>query len=105
MRLLKLVIAATISSGVAAAAQAQQVRVIASNPQGSIFYAASVAIGKLMDDKLKMQVRVQPMAGSSTYIPLLDRGEVDFGLTNVDDARVRLQGRGKLPARRTPICA
>ena len=76
------------------AAQAQQIRVIAANPQGSIFYAASVAIGKLMDDKLKMQVRVQPMAGSSTYIPLLDRGEVDFGLTNVDDARTTYKGVG-----------
>ena len=86
MRILKFAIAAALACGVATAAQAQQVRVIASNPQGSIFYAASVAIGKLMDDKLKMQVRVQPMAGSSTYIPLLNRGEVDFGLTNVDDA-------------------
>ena len=54
------------------AAQAQQVRVIASNPQGSIFYAASVTIGKLLDDKLKMQVRVQPTAGTSTFIRTLD---------------------------------
>lgn len=73
-------------------AQAQQVRVIASNPQGSIFYAASVTIGKLLDEKLKMQVRVQPTAGSSTFIPQLDRGEVDFGLTNVDDARTSFKG-------------
>jgi uncharacterized protein len=73
-------------------AQAQQVRVIASNPQGSIFYAASVTIGKLLDEKLKMQVRVQPTAGTSTFIPQLDRGEVDFGLTNVDDARTSFQG-------------
>ena len=76
----------------ASAAQAQQVRVIASNPQGSIFYAASVVIGKLMDDKLKMQVRVQPTAGTSTFIPQLDRGEIDFGLTNVDDARTAYKG-------------
>ena len=69
-------------------------RVIASNPQGSIFYAASVAIGKLIDEKLKMQVRVQPMGGSSTYIPLLNRGEVDFGLTNVDDSRTAFKGTG-----------
>jgi uncharacterized protein len=93
MRLLKSMIAATVACGVATAAQAQ-VRVIASNPQGSIFYSASAAIGKLMDEKLKMQVRVQPMAGSSTYIPLLDRGEVDFGLTNVDDSRSAYKGTG-----------
>jgi TRAP transporter TAXI family solute receptor len=75
-------------------AQAQQIRVIASNPQGSVFYSASVAIGKLIDEKLKMQVRVQPMGGSSTYIPLLNRGEVDFGLTNVDDTVTGFKGTG-----------
>ena len=92
MGILKSMIAAAVVCGVAATAQAQQVRVIASNPQGSIFYATSVVIGKLLDDKLKMQVRVQPMAGSSTYIPLLNRGEADFGLTNVDDARTSFKG-------------
>ena len=41
-----------------------------------------------------MQVRVQPMGGSSTYIPLLNRGEVDFGLTNVDDSMTSFKGTG-----------
>jgi hypothetical protein len=94
MRILRVAFAAALAAGVATASQAQQIRVLASNPQGSVFYAASVAIGKLMDDKLKMQVRVQPMAGSSTYIPLLNRGEVDFGLTNVDDSMTAYKGSG-----------
>jgi TRAP transporter TAXI family solute receptor len=94
MGILKLAIASAVAFSVAATAQAQQVRVIAANPQGSIFYAASVVFGKLMDEKLKMQVRVQPMAGSSTYIPLLNRGEADFGLTNVDDALSSYKGVG-----------
>jgi TRAP transporter TAXI family solute receptor len=94
MTIVRLLTTAIIACAVATAAQAQQIRVIASNPQGSIFYAASVAIGKLLDDKLKMQVRVQPMAGSSTYIPLLNRGEVDFGLTNVDDSITAYKGTG-----------
>ena len=93
MKFLKFAIAAALVAGVAGAAQAQ-VRVIASNPQGSIFYAASVAMGKLLNDKLKMEVRVQPMGGSSTYIPLMNRGEADFGLTNVDDARTAYKGTG-----------
>jgi TRAP transporter TAXI family solute receptor len=94
MRFLSLVIATAAISGVATSAQAQQIRVIASNPQGSVFYSASATIGKLMDEKLKMQVRVQPMGGSSTYIPLLNRGEVDFGLTNVDDSATAYKGTG-----------
>ncbi len=94
MGILKFVSVAAVGCCLAATAQAQQIRVIAANPQGSIFYSGSVAIGKLIDDKLKMQVRVQPMAGSSTYIPLLNRGEADFGLTNVDDAVSSFKGIG-----------
>lgn len=71
-----------------------QVMSIASNPQGSVFYSASVGIAKVIDEKLKLQVRVQPMGGSSTYIPLLNRGEVDLGLTNVDDSRTGFKGTG-----------
>jgi TRAP transporter TAXI family solute receptor len=78
----------------AATTASAQVRVIASNPQGSIFYSASATIGKLLDEKLKIQIRVQPMGGSSNYIPLLNRGEVDFGLTNVDDAQSSFKGTG-----------
>ena len=92
IQLLKYAAVVSTLSIAVSAAQAQQVRVIASNPQGSIFYASSVVIGKLMDEKLKMQVRVQPTAGSSTFIPQLDRGEMDFGLTNVDDARTSYKG-------------
>jgi TRAP transporter TAXI family solute receptor len=88
------VMVAAVAAGTISVAEAQQVRVIAANPQGSIFYSASVAIGKLLDDKLQMQVRVQPMAGSSTYIPLIDRGEADFGLTNVDDSMNSFKGTG-----------
>jgi TRAP transporter TAXI family solute receptor len=91
-RVVKFITATALACGIATAAQAQQVRVIASNPQGSIFYASSVVIGKLLDEKLHLQMRVQPMAGSSTFIPLLNRGEVDFGLTNVDDARTSYKG-------------
>jgi uncharacterized protein len=71
-----------------------QVMAIASNPQGSVFYSASVGIAKVIDAKLKQQIRVQPMGGSSTYIPLLNRGEVELGLTNVDDARTAFNGTG-----------
>jgi TRAP transporter TAXI family solute receptor len=94
MGILKLMFVAAVGCALAAIAQAQEIRVIAANPQGSIFYSGSVAIGKLIDDRLKMQVRVQPMAGSSTYIPLLNNGEADFGLTNVDDAVSSYKGIG-----------
>ena len=87
------VLAAVLVTG-AQAQSTSNVRVIGANPQGSIFYSSSATLGKLMSEKLAMQVRVQPMGGSSTYIPLLNRGEVDFGLTNVDDAVKSFNGKG-----------
>jgi hypothetical protein len=41
MQLGKWMLVAAIGAGVTATAQAQQIRVLASNPQGSIFYAAA----------------------------------------------------------------
>ena len=56
-RFLTLTAAAALACAVSTA-QAQDVRVIASNPQGSIFYASSVVIGKLLDEKLGMDFRI-----------------------------------------------
>lgn len=64
MKISYFALAAALAAGLATSAHGQQIRVLASNPQGSVFYTASVTVGKLIDDKLKMQVRVQPMAGS-----------------------------------------
>lgn len=89
-----------VAIGVAAAlafttaVTAQEIRVIASNPQGSVFFQGSSVIGKLLDEKLKMQVRVQPTGGSSTYIPQMNTGDVDFGFTNVDDSMTAFKGTG-----------
>ncbi len=86
----------------AASPVAAQVVTIASNPQGTQFYTCATAIAKIMDEQVKVQVRVQPMAGSSTYLPLLNRGELDFGLTNVDDARTSFLGTGNYEGKPNP---
>lgn len=86
----------------AAHAAEAQVMTIASNPQGSLFYSSSVAIAKVLDESAKLQMRVQPTAGSSTYIPLINTGEVDFGLTNVDDTQNAVKGTGNFPGKPNP---
>jgi TRAP transporter TAXI family solute receptor len=100
-RLIVLSVCAGLASAIGHAA-AQQVITIASNPQGTQFYTCATAIAKVIDEQLKVQVRVQPMAGSSTYLPLLNRGELDFGLTNVDDARTSYLGTGNYQDRPNP---
>jgi uncharacterized protein len=61
---------------------AAQTYTIGANPQGSIFYAAAAAIAKVAVDKTGLQFRVAPYSGSSTYIPLVDKGQLAFGLSN-----------------------
>ncbi|MGE3935405.1 MAG: TAXI family TRAP transporter solute-binding subunit [Rhodospirillaceae bacterium] len=98
----RLLTAMALLGATATAASAQDVLTIASNPQGSQFFTASAAIAKAIDEKLKRQIRVQPMAGSSTYIPLLNRNEVNFGLTNVDDATTSFKGTGNYDGKPNP---
>jgi hypothetical protein len=69
-----------------------QVYSIATNPQGSLVYPAGAAVAKVANDKLKLQMRVQPMAGSSTYVPLLNSGEIEFGVVNVEETMAAVAG-------------
>lgn len=104
MRTPRLLAAAAIAALAAAAAipAAGQVYSMGSNPQGSLFFQASAAVAKVAHEKLNMQIRVQPMAGSSTYIPLINTGEVDFGLTNVDDTINSVRGTGNFDGKPNP---
>ena len=85
-----LAVIAALALGVPASAQT--VYTIATNPQGSIYYSAGAAVAKVGNEKLALQMRVQPFAGSSTYLPMLNRGEVDFSFNNVDDVEIGFRG-------------
>lgn len=93
MRIRKTMLAVVLATAVASPAALADVTVIASNPQGSIYYTVCAAIAKAMDAKLHMEVRVQPMGGSTVYIPILNRGEVDFALTNIFDTMTAYAGK------------
>ncbi|MGH7535953.1 MAG: TAXI family TRAP transporter solute-binding subunit [Gemmatimonadales bacterium] len=76
----------------ASPAPAQQVVTLVSNPQGSQFFTVAAAVAKLMDQKMGLQARVQPMGGPTAYMPLLARGEAEFGLAASDDADTAYAG-------------
>ncbi len=78
----KILITATILfSG---ATQAQVVG-LATNEQGSLYYSAGTAIAGVLQQKANLAARVQPMSGSTAYAPLVNRGQVEFGLLNALD--------------------
>ena len=81
---LRSLIGATALAFLATTAQAQ-VLGIATNAQGSLYYSVGTAIAGVMQQKAKLTTRVQPLSGSTSYTPLINRGQVEFGLLNAVD--------------------
>lgn len=84
---------------IAGAARGQQLPrsvTVGSNPPGSLFYSLASGIAKVVSETTPMQAQAQPYTGSSTFQPLLDSGELDFGIVNAVDMGMAYQGPNKL---------
>ena len=97
----KTVISATLLSCVAMVAQAQVVG-LATNAAGSLYYSVGTAVAGVMQKKGNITARVQPMSGSSAYAPLLNRGNVEFGLMNAIDVVNAYSGVDNFEGRKNP---
>jgi TRAP transporter TAXI family solute receptor len=73
--------AVLLFGAVSTEAVAQRATVV-TNQQGSLAYSAGAAMAKVMNEKLGTQARIQPTGGSSTYYPLLNRGEAQYGFSS-----------------------
>ena len=69
---------------------------IGSNPPGSLFYALASGLAKVISESSPIQAQVQPHAGSSTFLPLIDSGELDMGIVNAVDMALAYQGPKRL---------
>ncbi len=69
---------------------------VASNPPGSVFYALAGGLAKVVSEATSMQMVVQPYTGTSTFLPLINSGELDFGVNNAVDMALSYQGPGRL---------
>src|SRR5262245_22796599 len=78
---------------------------IGSNPPGSVFYALASGLAKVVSEVTPIQMAVQPYTGTSTFMPLLNSGELDFGINNFVDLalafqrpeRLKVGGRNPFP--------
>jgi TRAP transporter TAXI family solute receptor len=76
---------------------------IGSNPPGSLFYALASGLAKVVSDSAAIQAQVQPYAGTSTFVPLFDTGELDFGVVNAVDMGMVYQGQKLKVGGRNPF--
>jgi TRAP transporter TAXI family solute receptor len=94
MRSMRPLTAAAVLAAVSIApAEAQQLG-IGTMGQGTAGYSMAAAIAKVLSDKAKLNMRVQPSGGTSQFVPLIDSGELDFGVVNIIEAKEALTGTG-----------
>lgn len=64
--------------------------------------AIATSIASVVSGAGKLQMRTQAMAGAGQYIPLINSGELDFGLANIVETRYSITGEGWLKGRPNP---
>jgi len=69
---------------------------VGTNPAGTVFYAVGAGLAKVISGAGPMQSMVQPYTGTSTLLPLLDSGELDFAIINAVESNLAYQGPAKL---------
>jgi uncharacterized protein len=67
-------------------ARAQGIMGIGTMAPGSLSYSTGSVIAELMVRELAIETRVQPNAGESTLLALLNAGELDFAVANALEA-------------------
>lgn len=84
MKRLKYLVPALVGL-LAASPAAAQVVIMGTTTQGSLAYNTGVALAKVVSSKTDVKMRVQPLGGTSNYIPMINRKEVLFGaITGLD---------------------
>ena len=76
---------------VSGTANAQTVAI--GSTKGSMVAAMTVAISKIVSGKTILKMRRQVMGGTQKYIPVVDAGELQFGLSNIVQYTMAKEGR------------
>ena len=94
--MMKLLAAALLAPAICAA----QVVGLGTTQAGATFQL-STGIAKVVSDK-GMQMRTQPMAGAAQYAALVNRGDIEFGMSNVPELHYLVKGEVITEGRPSP---
>lgn len=82
-------------------AAAAQVVGLGTTQVGATFQL-STGIAKVISDKGGVQMRTQPMAGAGQYAPLVNAGDIEFGISNAPELNYLVEGRVLIEGRKNP---
>jgi TRAP-type uncharacterized transport system substrate-binding protein len=71
-----------------------RVAAIGTNPAGTGAHAIAASLAALGSKTTPIGVRVQPYNGPNAWMPLLQSGELEFGIMNILDASMAMNGTG-----------
>jgi len=104
---LALVLTAAIGALAArAAAQGQPLPksvTLGTNPAGTVYFSLASGIAKVVSGAAGYQMVVQPHAGTSTMLPLINSGEMEFGIQNGVDLWLAYRGPSQQIGGRNPF--
>ncbi len=83
--------AVALAPGLPAFAQTKRIT-IGTNPAGSIYYSLGGGMAKVLSEKMGVQAIVQPLAGSSVALPLVNNGELTGSLASTIDSGAAYRG-------------
>jgi TRAP transporter TAXI family solute receptor len=76
------------------AADLPRIAAIATNPAGTGAHAIAASLAAVGSKATPISVRVQPYNGPNAWMPLLQNAEVEFGIMNILDAYMAMNGTG-----------
>ena len=91
MRTLSFLAALGLGLATAGAAQAQTVGIATSNP-GSLFHNIGTAVAKAANEG-GLAATIQPATSPNQYLPLVNAGEVEFGVANLQELNYAREGK------------
>ena len=90
----KTLTAIVAAAALTASAASAQIVGIATGQQGSLGYNSGQALAKVAVTNDIVDARVQPMAGTAAYLPMVNQGDIDFGFCNAVEAEYAFTGTG-----------
>lgn len=93
VRVLACGLVSAVALGLTGTASAQTLGFATLQP-GSLNHTSASAIAKVLKDKAGMNVLVQPTAGDTVILPMVNRGEADFGNGNSLELHNAYEGEG-----------
>jgi TRAP transporter TAXI family solute receptor len=86
--------AVTVAIALAGGPALSQTYGYATLPPGTLNHTTASAISKVLKERAGLNVLVQPMAGGTAIVPMVGRGEVEIGATNIMEPQEYYEDRG-----------